>query len=44
VGRGASLADARAAAERAADAITWDGLQRRRDIGTDMAVAAGAAS
>ncbi len=32
VGRGASLADARAAAERAADAISWDGVHRRHDI------------
>jgi len=32
VGRGPDLAAARAVAERAADAITWDGLQRRRDI------------
>ncbi len=32
VGRGPDLAGARAAAERAADAIAWDGLQRRRDI------------
>ena len=32
VGRGPTLADARAAAERAADAIAWDGVHRRRDI------------
>ena len=32
VGRGPDLASARDAAERAADAISWDGLQRRRDI------------
>ena len=32
VGRGATLAEARGAAERAADAITWDGVHRRRDI------------
>ncbi len=32
VGRGAGLAEARGAAERAADAITWDGMHRRRDI------------
>jgi phosphoribosylamine--glycine ligase len=31
-GRGVDLAAARDAAERAADAIAWDGLQRRRDI------------
>lgn len=33
VGRGPDLAAARAAAEDVADAITFDGLQRRRDIG-----------
>jgi phosphoribosylamine--glycine ligase len=32
VGRGPTLAGARAAAERAADAIDWDGVHRRRDI------------
>jgi phosphoribosylamine--glycine ligase len=32
VGRGPDLADARTSAERAADAIHWDGLQRRHDI------------
>ncbi len=32
VGRGADLATARAAAEHAADLITFDGLQRRHDI------------
>ncbi|MHB8959434.1 MAG: phosphoribosylamine--glycine ligase [Candidatus Limnocylindrales bacterium] len=32
VGRGADLAQARAAAERAADTIHWDGVHRRRDI------------
>jgi phosphoribosylamine--glycine ligase len=36
VGRGASLAHARDAAERAAEAISWDGLQRRRDIGANL--------
>lgn len=35
VGRGPDLAAARDVAERAADAISWDGLQRRRDIGID---------
>ncbi len=35
VGRGPDLATARAGAERAADAIAWDGLQRRRDIAAD---------
>jgi phosphoribosylamine---glycine ligase len=49
VGRGEDVDAARAVAERAADAITWDGLQRRHDIGLDVAtaghgaVAAGAA-
>jgi phosphoribosylamine--glycine ligase len=33
VGRGADLVAARVAAERAADAISWPGMQRRRDIG-----------
>ncbi len=37
VGRGPDLAGARAAAERAADAITWDGMQRRRDIALGLA-------
>jgi phosphoribosylamine---glycine ligase len=32
VGRGADLAAARDAAERGAEAISWPGLQRRRDI------------
>ena len=32
VGRGPDLAAARAAAERAADAVTFAGLQRRHDI------------
>ena len=32
VGRGANLAAARAAAERAVDAIDFDGLQRRHDM------------
>jgi hypothetical protein len=36
VGRGEDLAAARAAAEHAADAITWDGLQRRHDIAADL--------
>jgi phosphoribosylamine--glycine ligase len=36
VGRGADLSAARAAAERAADRIHWDGLQRRHDIGADV--------
>jgi phosphoribosylamine--glycine ligase len=37
VGRGADLRTARAIAERAAEAIHWDGLQRRRDIAADAA-------
>jgi phosphoribosylamine---glycine ligase len=37
VGRGPDLAAARAVAERAADAIAWDGLQRRHDIAADEA-------
>jgi phosphoribosylamine---glycine ligase len=46
VGRGDDLAAARVAAEAAADAIEWDGLQRRHDIARDLpmpAVAVGAA-
>ena len=43
VGRGADLAVARERAERAADAISWDGLQRRHDIGVDPAIAVGLA-
>jgi phosphoribosylamine--glycine ligase len=35
VGRGSDLAEARARAERAADAITFDGAQRRHDIAAD---------
>ena len=42
VGRGADLATARDAAERAADRISWPGMQRRHDIGA-LPVAAGAA-
>jgi phosphoribosylamine---glycine ligase len=33
VGRGADLAAARLAAERAADRVAWPGMQRRHDIG-----------
>ncbi|HEY5629649.1 MAG TPA: phosphoribosylamine--glycine ligase, partial [Candidatus Limnocylindrales bacterium] len=49
VGRGASLGDARDVAERAADAISWDGMQRRHDIARELpepalAVAAGGGS
>jgi phosphoribosylamine--glycine ligase len=36
VGRGADLPAARATAEDAADAISWDGLQRRHDIAADL--------
>ncbi|TAK00508.1 MAG: phosphoribosylamine--glycine ligase [Chloroflexota bacterium] len=43
VGQGSGLAEARAAAEQAADAIAWDGLQRRHDIGLDQPIPAGAA-
>jgi len=37
VGRGRRLEDARENAEKAADAISWDGMQRRHDIGSDAA-------
>ena len=46
VGKGPTLEAAREHAERAADAISWDGLQRRRDIAADLprpGVAVGAA-
>jgi phosphoribosylamine--glycine ligase len=43
VGRGADLAAARDAAERAADAISWPGMQRRHDIGARVAEPAGIA-
>ena len=36
VGRGPALNEAREAAEQAADAIEWDGLQRRRDIAAEL--------
>ena len=39
VGRGAGLEQAREAAERAADKISWDGLQRRHDIAADVPAA-----
>jgi phosphoribosylamine--glycine ligase len=44
VARGADLASASEAADRAAAEISWPGMQRRRDIGTDvpLGVAAGA--
>jgi phosphoribosylamine--glycine ligase len=41
VGRGAELASARALAEQGAEAIAWDGLQRRHDIGVEWAVPEG---
>ena len=41
VGRGRDLAAARETAEAAADAIAWDGLQRRRDIAADVPLPAG---
>ena len=48
VGRGADLAAAREAAERAAGLISWDGMQRRHDIAASLppaaAVPVGAAS
>ena len=40
VGVGADLETARSTAERAADAISWDGLHRRRDIAADLPVGA----
>jgi len=43
VGQGTGVGQAREAAERAAAAIRWDGLQRRHDIGADLPVPAGAA-
>jgi phosphoribosylamine---glycine ligase len=44
VGRGADLERARAAAERAADLITLDGVQRRRDIAAEMPLPLGTAT
>jgi phosphoribosylamine--glycine ligase len=38
VGRGRDIADARAAAERAADEIRWPGMQRRHDIAAHLPV------
>jgi phosphoribosylamine---glycine ligase len=40
VGRGPDLLAARAAAERAADRISWDGMQRRHDIASVLPPAA----
>jgi phosphoribosylamine---glycine ligase len=42
VGRGSDLAAARDAAEAAAERIAWPGMQRRRDIGGELRVTAGA--
>ena len=36
VGRGPDIQSARIAAEQAADAISWPGMQRRHDIGADL--------
>ncbi len=44
VGRGRDLGAARELAERAADAISWDGLQRRHDIAAELPLPVGAAS
>ncbi len=41
VGRGDDLASARALAERGAETVTWDGVQRRHDIGIDVDPVAG---
>ncbi len=38
VGTGRDMADARAAAERAADEIRWPGIHRRRDIAANLPV------
>ncbi|HEY6569350.1 MAG TPA: phosphoribosylamine--glycine ligase [Candidatus Limnocylindrales bacterium] len=44
VGRGPDLTAARDAAERAANTIDWDGLQRRHDIARDLPIPAGASA
>jgi phosphoribosylamine--glycine ligase len=44
VGRGPDLPAAREAAERAADDIAWDGLQRRHDIAAELPLPLGAAT
>jgi phosphoribosylamine--glycine ligase len=44
VGRGRDLETARDAAERAADAIAWDGVQRRHDIAAAPPLPVGAVS
>jgi phosphoribosylamine--glycine ligase len=38
VGLGADLETARSVAERSADAISWDGMHRRRDIAADLSI------
>ncbi len=43
VAKAADLTGAREAAERAANLIEWDGMQRRHDIGVEPRVAAGVA-
>ena len=43
VGRGNDVAAARETAERAADRISWPGMQRRHDIGVATPEPAGAA-
>ena len=43
VGRGPDLAGARAVAERAADSISWPGMQRRHDIAAALPAPVGAA-
>jgi phosphoribosylamine--glycine ligase len=43
VGRGPDLVTARAAAERLAEVVTFDGVQRRHDIALDLPVARAAA-
>jgi phosphoribosylamine--glycine ligase len=42
VGRGPDVPTARAAAEHAADAVTWDGMQRRHDIAVRLPVGSAA--
>jgi phosphoribosylamine---glycine ligase len=44
VGSGPTLSTARDRAEQAAEAIAWDGLQRRHDIAADLPVPVGAGS
>jgi phosphoribosylamine--glycine ligase len=40
VGRGPDIGAARDGAERAAEAVTWDGVQRRHDIAADLPMTA----